>query len=122
MKTLLYAGMMTLALVGNVQAGWFGLTEDYPLRNPSTDRTLFIVGGVRQCVADTRDANLIGLSRSQILYVCNCRAERVADSITKTELEYIRQYDKRSPKFEKAVAVIDGECFLQMMTEDRQRN
>jgi hypothetical protein len=66
MKTILFAGAMTLAIVGNVQAGWFGLTEDYPLRNPSADRTLFIVGGVKQCVADTRDANFIGLSRSQI--------------------------------------------------------
>src|SRR5215510_12120567 len=101
MKMILLAGAMALALVGNAQAGWFGLTEDYPFKNPSADRTLFIVGGVKQCVADTRGANFLNLSKTQILYVCNCRAERVADSITKTELDYVLQHDKRSPKLEK---------------------
>jgi hypothetical protein len=28
----LLAGAMTLAVVANAQAGWFGLTEDYPFK------------------------------------------------------------------------------------------
>jgi hypothetical protein len=41
------------AIVGNVQAGWFGLTEDYPFYKESDDRTAFISTATYECTRNT---------------------------------------------------------------------
>ena len=36
--------------IGNVQAGWFGLTEDHPYKNMGPYRTTFVTANVNTCV------------------------------------------------------------------------
>jgi hypothetical protein len=118
MKAILMAGAMTLTIVANAQAGWFGLTEDYPFKAPGADRTSFISTALQVCVRKTTNGeNRWHLSSSQTLYVCNCRARKLANIFTKTELDYVMVHSEYSPKLVAKVADFDLEC-LQDMIDD----
>jgi hypothetical protein len=118
MKAMWLASAMALAMVGNTQAGWFGLTEDYPFKNDGADRTTFISSALEACITKSRNGqNPWALSSKQILYVCNCRARKLADVITKTEFDYISANKKYPDKFLLRVAKFDTDC-LQDMIDD----
>ena len=123
MKAVLLAGAMTLAIVGNVQAGWFGLTEDYPYRDEGPKRTVFIRTWLAGCMKKTPPQQVTdySLSQAQHFYICTCEAQELANSITQTE----RSAPLGSPilaELAKKANKLTDMCFDQMLTEDRQGN
>ena len=108
MKPILVVSMM-LATASTVHAGWFGLTEDYPYKSPSLDRTLFVASAIYKCTQDA-EGKTLNLSSQHITFVCTCKAEKIADTVTKKELEDIHKNGKPSDKSALKVAAIFNEC------------
>src|SRR5258708_16027332 len=102
----------------------FGIIITAEPRGDGPERTQFILGVVSACISATIDRreNPLHLSRNQTLYICNCRAEKTADFVTKKEMDYGARTGKSTVEFTAKVNAADGECFQQMMAEDRQGN
>jgi hypothetical protein len=123
MRAILLAGAMTLAIVGNTQAGWFGLTEDYPFKKLSADRTGFIVAGMQACMTNPKTfAYASYWSRNQRLYMCNCRVQELANVTTQKDVDWLVQYNTYPATYLAKVTAADARCFDQMMDEDHQGN
>jgi hypothetical protein len=118
MKAILLAGAMTLAIVGNVQAGWFGLTEDYPYYKQSDDRSAFISTVISACVRNTyAEGNTLRLTSKQVLSYCGCRTEKLADVVTKTEIDYaIKFKNADAPSLVPKVVKAHNECIQEIAT------
>jgi len=116
MKTILLAGAMTLAIIGNTQAGWFGLTEDYPFYKQSDDRTAFISTATYECTRNTyAEGNTLRLTSGQVLSYCGCRAEKLADVITKAEIDYaIKFKNANAPSFVPKFVKAHNECLREI--------
>lgn len=95
MRALLISAAVLASTAAN--AGWFGLTEDYPFKAPGADRTAFIYEATRSCVDKTPVNNAFRLTNTQVLYVCDCKAGMIADSMTKTEWGYILKNNNTAP-------------------------
>ena len=95
MKALFVTAAVLASTTAN--AGWFGLTEDYPFKAEGPDRTAYIYTGTAACIKATPANNIFRLTTAQIQSVCQCKAERMADIITKTEIDYIIKNNHQRP-------------------------
>jgi len=109
------ASVMALVVIGNAHAKWFGLGEDYPFSNQGPDRSRFIAAATQACLATAKLKEIYRLSSPQTLYMCHCRAEKLADRVTKTENDYADNTGKITDSIRDEVHAIDGECLGEMI-------
>jgi hypothetical protein len=102
-------------MAGTAQAGWFGLTEDHPYKNPSPDRDLFVSGGIYKCTKDIEGKPQYNLSGHHIAFICTCQAENMANIVTQKELDYAFENGKLSDESTRKSTTIFKECFQQLL-------